>query len=74
MARPGPAPASDDNAGLVPHREIAAELGVSRQFVAVLERRALRKCRRALARRGIGLRDFFDAMRAEHHVGAGEPR
>ena len=41
---------------------IAQELGVSRQAVAQMERRALEKARVLLEEKGVTLRDFLDAM------------
>ncbi len=48
------------------HDEIAAELGVTRQRVQQLERRALAKCRRECERRGLALADLVPACDERH--------
>jgi DNA-directed RNA polymerase specialized sigma subunit len=41
------------------HQEIADVLGVSRAAVSEMEKTALRKIKRALAKRGFTMEDFF---------------
>uniref|UniRef100_UPI0040482806 hypothetical protein n=1 Tax=Orrella sp. TaxID=1921583 RepID=UPI0040482806 len=48
--------------GLVPHREIAKELGVAIGSVQTIERRAIQKFKAELARRGIALQDVLPSF------------
>ena len=47
------------------HQEIADVLGVSRAAVSEMEKTALRKLRKILAKRGFTLNDFFGKDRDE---------
>ena len=48
--------------GLVPHREIAKELGVAVGSVQTIERRAIKKFKAELVRRGIELQDVLTSF------------
>lgn len=41
------------------HQEMADELGVSRAAISDVEKRALRKLKKALEKRGFTMEDFF---------------
>jgi hypothetical protein len=45
------------------HAQVGAELGISRQGAALVERRALEKLRKGLARRGFGPEVMIEALR-----------
>lgn len=45
--------------GLMPHRLIAAEVGVTPHTVIMIEKRALKKFKAGLARRGLKLDDVL---------------
>lgn len=48
--------------GLVPHRIIAEELGIAPHTVQVIEKRAIKKFKMALSRRGLKLEDILPSM------------
>jgi transcriptional regulator len=52
--------------GLMPLKDIAAELGVTHQCVSFIEKRALEKLRRILERRGMTLSDLIPDSAVRH--------
>jgi DNA-directed RNA polymerase sigma subunit (sigma70/sigma32) len=47
------------------HQEIADQFGISRAAVSDMEKKALRKLRKALEKRGYKWEDFFDGIESK---------